>query len=508
MFKKVFNVDTRSLGIFRILFGTLFLIDILDRLQNFRAHFTDFGVLPIEFSRQIVTRGQNGFDVVESAIRSLNMVSGSSLWQILVFSLFIGAAICFIIGYKTRWANLGCWIASISIANASVLMIYPADYLFTSGFLASLFLPLGASFSMDSTVRNQTSAVATRVSGWATTPMFFMLFFFMFTAGICKRDDSWFDGTAVKNVMMNSQYATPLREFLLPFDGFMSLMTYMTLVIEIGGPFLMFLTLWGGRVRAFGTVAKIGFLLSVRLFVHSQNLSFVLAAAFVAMLPTAFWNFLIQRFDKLKDKIPSTLDSEVVVTGWKKNAVMACAIAFLIMTFTLEWNRANKMKYPLGEIPIPSFLQPLISVARLENNNFLFASTRKLQDGWVVVQAKTKAGRTVDLVSGQPNDLSFASRNDIASLDLRWRRYYYYTFLTRISDKKPIAQLRHLYAQYYCRKWAEENPTDPIEDEVEVIRMDFVTKEGELIASDGKESWRQSFSCQAAVTLAATQPSP
>jgi hypothetical protein len=290
MLKKVFNVDTRSLGIFRILFGTFFLIDIVDRLKNFRAHFTDFGVLPIEYSRQIITKGQNGFDVVETAIRSLNMISGSASWQIIAFSFYIAAALCFIVGYKTRWATLGCWIASISIANASVLLIYPADYLFTTCFLASLFLPLGASFSVDSRKNPQAS---TLVSGWSTTPMFFTLFFFMFTAGICKRDDSWFDGTAVKNVMMNSQYATPLREFLLPFDGFMSLMTYMTLVIEIGGPFLMFLTVWGGRVRAFGTVAKIGFLLSVRLFVHSQNLSFILATAFVAMLPAAFWNFLI-----------------------------------------------------------------------------------------------------------------------------------------------------------------------------------------------------------------------
>lgn len=499
MFKKIFSLDTRSLGIFRILFGTFFFIDIVDRLQSFRAHYTDFGVLPAEYMRQIVTKGQNGFDVVDNAIRSLNMISGSTGWQVLVFTIYIAAAVCFTIGYKTRFATIACWVASVSLANASVLLVYPADYLFTSCFLASLFLPMGASFSVDS--RNQ-EQMPTQVQGWPAVPIFVVLFFFMFSAGICKRDASWFDGTAVKNVMMNTQYSTPLRELLLPLESLMSFMTYTTLVIEIAGPFLMFVTIWGGRLRAFGTVAKIGFLLSVRLFVHSQNLSFILATAFVAMLPTAFWNILLTRAQKLSRHIPGTLsiDSQTQnqqpgFQAWKSRLSTSFAILFLVLSLLLEWNRAVKMKYPLPEVPVPSILQSAISFTRLENNNFLFASTRKLQDGWVVILAKTKSGQSVDLVSGQPNDLTYNSRNDISSMDLRWRRYYYYTFLTRISDSKPVAQLRHLYAQHYCRLWEEKNPDNPIEDSVEVIRYDFVIKEGDLIASDGKESWRQTFSC-------------
>lgn len=47
--KDLFGIDSRALSLFRIAIGIILFFDLLVRVFSFKAHYTDFGTLPLEF---------------------------------------------------------------------------------------------------------------------------------------------------------------------------------------------------------------------------------------------------------------------------------------------------------------------------------------------------------------------------------------------------------------------------------------------------------------------------
>lgn len=484
---RVFELDLRSLALFRILIGFLFTFDVLDRWRDLKAHYTNAGIVPHGLAQHLMPEGANIAKTVEFTVPSLHFISGSMAWQIGVFTLALVAGLSFILGYKTKLANVICWIWGVSALNASPLMIYPGDFLLNILLFSGLFVPLGAVFSLDARSANPPSG---RTTWTMALPLFAANMFFMISSGLAKTAEEWGNGTAIKTIMAVEIYTTPMRNLLIPFEDAMALMTHMTVWVERGLPFLFILPLMKGRLRLGAILGLVGLLAGIRVFIASQNLSFICISGLLALLPPLFWEKLNKIFSHERTWQPPP-PTKSHPCPWLCSTLI---IGFLALSVVLEWNRLKGFGYGTAKIPLPTALQRLVEVMRFENNNVMFGpNVKRIRDGWIIISAKTKSGSNVDLISGKPNDFSLAARNNIADFSLRWRRFFTNTFFKLSSDKKPI--FRHLYAQYLCRAWNEKFPEDPIDDAIEIVRMDYTYTGDQVIPTGAQEGFRSISSC-------------
>ena len=128
-------VDTRTLALFRIVFGVVGLIDVLRRYGVIEVFYSDAGM---NFRRQVTSKYSIKYFTLLDYFHS----------TVEVQLLFIITAICFfflIIGFYTRIFQFLSAIGLISIHNAAVILENGADMVFNNYLGWTLFLPLGAS---------------------------------------------------------------------------------------------------------------------------------------------------------------------------------------------------------------------------------------------------------------------------------------------------------------------------------------------------------------------------
>ena len=80
---------------------------------------------------------------------SLYFISGSWVWALLLHLVAAGAAMALLLGYRTRLATLISFVLLVSLHNRAPLMLQGGDNLLLLMVFWSIFLPLGARFSMD-----------------------------------------------------------------------------------------------------------------------------------------------------------------------------------------------------------------------------------------------------------------------------------------------------------------------------------------------------------------------
>ena len=145
LFKKILKnwlyVDTRTLALFRIVFGVVGLIDVLRRFPLIDVFYSDKG---LNFNTTVANR------------YTLSLLDYfHTTGQVQFF--FIVTAIClffFMIGYRTRIFQIFAVMGLISIHAAEWILQNGGDMVVRNYMFWALFLPLGTSWSIDSIRRS------------------------------------------------------------------------------------------------------------------------------------------------------------------------------------------------------------------------------------------------------------------------------------------------------------------------------------------------------------------
>ena len=141
-----FRIDTWTLAFFRICLGTLLLADLLFRARNLVVFYTDRGVLSIEALAELYP----GYQFL-----SVHALSGAIWFQILLFLLAAIAAIAVLVGYRTRLATALSLVMLVSLQARNPMVLNAGDPLLRRLLFWSVFLPLGASWSVDARLTEQ-----------------------------------------------------------------------------------------------------------------------------------------------------------------------------------------------------------------------------------------------------------------------------------------------------------------------------------------------------------------
>ncbi|MGD1807156.1 DCC1-like thiol-disulfide oxidoreductase family protein [Dapis sp. BLCC M126] len=281
--EELFGLDLRSLALFRVGLALIIIVELIIRATDLTAHYSDAGVMPRTLLKEI----SNPF------YWSINSISGEAFVQGLIF-LFAGlVAIALLVGYRTRLATIAIWAFIISIHNRNPVLIFAADHVLRALLFWAMFLPLGASYSIDSALNSSTEKLPKRIFSAATVAfMVQMVLIYAGSAAYKTKSEIWWpDGDAVYYALSFDGYATPFGQFLLSFpEPILKLLTWAALWFEWLGPFMIFIPF---AITFFRSVSVVSFILlhiSFGLCFTLGIFPFLSIVSWFALIPTAVWD--------------------------------------------------------------------------------------------------------------------------------------------------------------------------------------------------------------------------
>jgi predicted DCC family thiol-disulfide oxidoreductase YuxK len=180
-------------------------------------------------------------------------------WQWIVFHiLFLLCCTAFMLGWRTSWVKWVVLAGQISYDNRNPYLAYGVDQILACLLLIMCLAPIGRAMSLD---RVRTVRTAKRFRLEATLPPYtspwagactrlvqIQMAALFFYTGIAKTRDEWWDGDAVWLAFTQNEFYHPILLDLFARQYWLvNVATYVTVMIEIAFPFLV----WQRRTRPY-----------------------------------------------------------------------------------------------------------------------------------------------------------------------------------------------------------------------------------------------------------------
>lgn len=324
---ELLKLDVRSLAAFRIGLGCLILLDLIMRLPDIIAFYTDTGILP----RGIILNGLSNMYRL-----SIHNMSGQLWFQLVLFGTSAIIAILLIIGYRTKMMTFLSWVLLISLHNRNEYVTQGGDATFQLLLFWSLFLPLGIAFSIDSLWKskilskyidpeidveitdeqpfNDTKSHKIITVGSITyiAQILLMILF----AGLQKNGAAWY-GPYYNAAMYAAhvQYlTTPLSRWsqTLPLI-FHQIFTIYLKWVEIITPVLLLIPYKNHIFRSVGIVLMVILLIVCGLSLQIAYFPYIWIVSLAPFIPSHWWNWIDSKWNQQKPQLTFFYDQECMV---------------------------------------------------------------------------------------------------------------------------------------------------------------------------------------------------
>jgi hypothetical protein len=310
------SADPRSLGILRLMLGSLLFFDLVRRLPDVGLHYSNDGWLTNHY---LLFRPMSGY------LFSPHIAFSSTADVLALCGVQLVIYVLFTIGYRTKVMHALSAALLIGINSRNVAIENGGFVVLTLLTVWTLFLPLGRRFSVDALLASLRArregtvaalndrsapvlddrpvislAVLAVLLQWATIYYFNV---------VHKTGPEWRNGTAVhyffQQDRMVTEFGAAVRDYL-PLWAIKG-MTYGTLVIEAAITVLLVAPIVSQRMRmiAFGLSCLLH--LTIAPLVDLGPFSYVMVTGFVTFIPREFWEWARTRLRGMR----STAEVEV-----------------------------------------------------------------------------------------------------------------------------------------------------------------------------------------------------
>jgi Vitamin K-dependent gamma-carboxylase len=387
------GIDLRSLAAFRIGLGVVLLWDLSTSLGSASAFYSNDGFLPLAVLDQFR----------ESPwLWSVHTLSGSCAWQIALLILHMAAAVCLLVGYRTQVATVLCWALLCSLLARNPTVLHSGDVALRLLCFWSIFLPLGARWSVDEwRGRISTFSDTGRVSTFASFGILLQICLIYWMSALLKDGVEWRrDGSAVYYALSLDQFVTSTGKHLLQFPALCRAFTFGTWWLEVVGPIVALFTFRAPIPRVL-TVA-VFFTLHVGLWISFRLGPFAptMLSAWLLFLPSEFWDALEKRF-RCFPRFSSATSVGNERHLWMRHSLTQC-FSLVCIVYVALWNlRGANIKH--HDKWFPQWVNPFGYVLYLQQYWTMFAPRPPTDDGWVIMEAVLANGARVDLLrDGRP----------------------------------------------------------------------------------------------------------
>jgi hypothetical protein len=501
-FGEVFDADLRSLAVFRVVMAVIVLIDLVGKTRNLTAFYTDDGLLP----RQVLLQQLRPWSV------SLNMVSGTFLVSALLFGITFVAALCLLVGYRSRLSSVVVWAMVLSIQWRNPYVLHAADELLRVLLFWAMFLPLGAMWSLDRFRGATPSRVSSRFVSIGVAGLFLQIAFMYWFAVILKSGREWrTEGTALSYALSADHLASPTGTFLLRFPELLKVLTFGTLAIEVIAPLLLLSPFLKGPLRTIGVGLVICLHLGILVTMNIGYFPLLSAFCVVCFLPGWFWNTALPHLAgafppvghgaRYLSSIPGRFRAGalgyLVRSRWQPNpspvrggadaaftpdrvgehtserqgkgrlvlhsSVVSNLLAAFFLIYVFIMNITTVTDY---DMPLPDYSVPMSVALGLDQRWAMYSPRPAQVSYWFTIPGVLKDGTQVDLLPAaadqEPDRAGPVSWERPPNVNETFRDMYWLRYLTTLTRPDPQERLLH-FGGYICRSWNAWYPNGPMQ---------------------------------------------
>lgn len=445
--KTVFTLDLRAMATLRIATAAVLLIDLLIRMGNIRAHYTDSGVLPLEALLKYAWSPYM-FSIY-------NMATGFEL-QFFFMLINFACGCCLLVGYRTRLFTFVCWLFMLSLHNRNPLIHQGADDLLRMLLFWGMFLPWGYYYSMDARKQFESIHKPVNYLAFAGIAYLFQIIFVYFFSALQKTGPEWTtDYTALYYAFSLDQIALPFSKYLYHYPLLLKMVTAVVYYLELIFPFVLLLPVYNKRFRIAFFVVFAAFHLGIALCLNVGMFPLVLVVTMLGLLPGRFIAYIAKKINKitedLQKELSGLLPSPAIKTVYvPRETLLQSALVIVFFTYVVANNRAT-----IGQPSVISESMDNVGLAlRLQQNWGMFAPAVFKDDGWFILSGKTADGSTIDLAR-DGESVHFSKPAYVAGMVTyrqdRWRKYHENILFVNKS------MYRGYYCNYLLNTWNEHH---------------------------------------------------
>ena len=305
MFKLIntwFRVDSRALGIYRILLGWLCFWDIARRWNYIDIFYSDLGI-KVQYAQS-------------KSFTIFNYIGNDSFIVHLIFAIGILSSILLMIGYRSKLFHFITAIIVISIHVYVTKVGNSGDMFLNCMLIWTLFLPLGKSLSLDSLIKslsnfkeNKVDDLNDRTRGInAPSQIYSIAYFAMllqisiiyFFTALDKNGWDWLHGKAFYKMHQMDAFVTPIGYYLREYINYpiSKFFTQATLYMEYSVLFLLFIPFYRPILRSFAIVSLTIFHIMIRISVNVGLFSQVMITSFALLLDKKIIDYIKYKYSK------------------------------------------------------------------------------------------------------------------------------------------------------------------------------------------------------------------
>jgi hypothetical protein len=447
------TLDLRSLAAFRIAIGAVVCADALLRTRDFSLMFGAAGMFPLD----VLTRHFG-----DGWIWSLSLLADDDRWNAAILGLEGLAGLAFAVGFHTRVATALAWVAVVSVMRRTLPATNAGDGMLACLLFWSLFLPLGAVWSVDAARRRAGATPLPRPSPIASAALVLQLCAIYLAAGLSKLNDSWLAGDAVAHALSLHDHGSHLGSLLVASAPLTTLVSRAVVATELLGPCLLLAAPWPA-VRLAVAVSFILFHAAIAALMSVGLFAYVGMAAWLSVLPGAFWD-AVARVAPLSMRAMLAATATAAGCGApftrpRRPAMLtdlACTAALAVAA--LSFVHANS---PWRERPLPAPLRAAVEVLCLEQEWAMFGEVPR-QRQWVYGRAELADGRLVDLLrGGRPLETMLPADGFLSLPHHRWQKIFWE--LPRPTERTFSPSIAAALARDWNRRHGESEQVRSLE---------------------------------------------
>jgi hypothetical protein len=429
-----FALDVRALAALRIGLALLLLWDWTAHLSLLGPLFTDDGVLS-RSARQEMTCDFHVYWWV-----SLQMLSGTLLWQQTLAGIALVAAGLLLLGYRSKPALVVSYVLLVGLHGRFPSLTQGGDVLLRCLMFWMLFLPLDQKWSL-SRRRDELPERGNVVSFGTAAFVLQLLAMYLFTVLLKKSPQWWTELTAAYYALGHAQFTNSFGEWLMQYPRLLQLGTLGSIVLEALVPIALLVPFANSKIRLVLPFVMIAFHASLSAAMTLGTFSWICALYWLAFLPPSFWD----RVERWLGSNATRTAGTTAFGSWASSLI----IAFLVVYLGLL--NIRRLEYGFAEVGTPP-LSYLGKALGIDQYWAMFSPKPFPYSRWIRLEGHTADGRVVNLLHpGEP----FPERTP-AALGSTYPDQYWRRCASAMFELPQPSQQRG-YAAYFARLWNESN---------------------------------------------------
>jgi len=306
MLKKIttawFKVDSRALGIHRILLGWLCLWDIARRWNYIDIFYSDLGIKS-QYART-------------TSFTIFKYIGNDSTTVHIIFILGLLFSILLMVGYKTKFSHFIVGTIIISIHVAATKVGNSGDMFLNCMLVWTFFLPLGKSISMDSLIKSLKKYKENnleelnnnklginppkQIYSIAYFAMLFQISAIYFFTALDKYGYDWTYGKAFYKMLQLDGFITSIGYYIRDYVTYpiSKFLTHSALLMEYAIILLLFIPFYKHFLRILAIISLTTFHLMVRLTVNVGLFSQVMITSFALLIDQKIFDWIKLQLQK------------------------------------------------------------------------------------------------------------------------------------------------------------------------------------------------------------------